>query len=171
VQSVYGSPESYTFIPNKKTIDHIFVEKSIIELIDSFTIVDAKDIVSSDHRPMLFSITSKLVTSSDIQPPSPIDSNRCSPIDTSYYNMQVDRQVQESIWSQDTTETSELRPNYIHELLTDIIHESAAKLPRSKFNKRAKPYWLAEVKTAHYGGTEMTCVCFYLSRAHDIISQ
>ena len=149
VQSVYGSPESYTFIPNKTTIDHIFVEKSLIELIDSFTIVDEKDIVSSDHRPMLFSITSKLVTSSYIQPPSRIAWNRCSPIDTSHYNMQVDRQVQESICYQVTTETPVLRPNYIHELLTDIIHASAAKLPRSKFNKRAKPYWSAEVKAAH----------------------
>ena len=141
MQSVYGSPESTKY--------NIFVEKSIIELIDSFTIVDEKDIVSSDHRPMLYSITSKLITSSDIQPPSRIAWKRCSPIDTSYYNIQVDRQVQESICYQVRTETAVLRPNYIHELLTDIIHASAAKLPRSKFNKRAKPYWSAEVKAAH----------------------
>ena len=38
---------------------------------------------------------------------------------------------------------------FIHEMLTDIIYASAAKLPRSKFNKRAKPYWSAEVKAAH----------------------
>ena len=45
--------------------------------------------------------------------------------------MQVDRQVQESLCYQDTTETPVLRPNYIHEMLTDIIQASAAKLPRS----------------------------------------
>lgn len=40
-------------------------------------------------------------------------------------------------------------PDLLNSLIVDAVHSAETLLPRSKFNKGAKPYWCKQVEEAH----------------------
>ena len=68
LQQLYGMSAWFTYTPNKTSIDHIIVENAYKHLYTSFSILDEREIMTSDHLLLLFSVKKNSFTPSIISP-------------------------------------------------------------------------------------------------------
>jgi len=138
---------NYTFIPNKTTLDYILMEKSSVHLTISFNIVNERDILTSDHLPIVARLATPLRLTNEAKPRRTcIAWNKCTQTHIAQYNYDVERRVTDLLTQ---TEATDLTPDFINATITGILHDASKRLPLSRFNKGAKPYWSPELKQAH----------------------
>ena len=87
-----------------------------------------------------------LVNTPSIIAKSKIAWNKCTYLHLLTYKYDISEKLADNYAHHNS---NALCPDEINNRLIYILHEAANKLPKSKFNKRAKPYWTTEVKTAH----------------------
>lgn len=104
------------------------------------------DITTSDHRPILFGLNVSTYTSNS--PVKCIAWNKCTPVLLDNYKGSVAENIN-ILFKRQSCDGVPFPPDYINNSLIEIIHKATKRLPRTKYNMCAKPYWSAEVKTAH----------------------
>ena len=146
LQKRFQLENQYTFTPNKSTLDYVLMDSSIQDSVRSFTIFPEADILTSDHLPLLFQKDQDLVNTPSIMAKSKIAWNKCTDLHLLTYRNGISEKIADCYTYHNSCAIS---PDEINDSLIQILHDAANKLPKSKFNKRAKPYWSNEVKTAH----------------------
>lgn len=145
VQKVQNYDNGYTFVPTKATLDYIFVESSFVEKVKSFLIVKECEILTSDHLPLIVSFETERVINFNL--PSRVCTawHKCNENDLIRYQ----NAITENLSSILENDNEYYDPDLLNSLIVDAVHRAETLLPRSKFNKRAKPYWCKQVKEAH----------------------
>ena len=112
-----------------------------------YSVADPHDILTSDHLPIFFTVNyggEKINLSPKINALRNINWSKCSPSHLSQYRNKIDNQVTKIFT---THNPHNLSPDMINSVIRNIFREAEKHLPRSKFNKSAKPYWCSELRT------------------------
>ena len=142
LQQLYGMSAWFTYTPNKTSIDHRIVENAYKHLYTSFSILDEREIMTSDHLPLLFSVKKNSFTPSIISPRKTIDWQKCNDHHISAYKSEIDRGATKILCEENNIEFT---PDFVNKEIVNIILNASATLPKSNFNKNAKPHWSAKV--------------------------
>jgi len=114
-----------------------------------YSVADPHDILTSDHLPIFFTVNyggEKTNVSPKINALKNINWSKCTLSHLSQYRNEIDNQVTKMFTIHNPHNIS---PDMINSAIRNIFGEAERHLPRSKFNKSAKPYWCSELKNAH----------------------
>lgn len=144
-QQVVNYENGYTFVPTKATIDYIFVESSFGEKVKSFLIVNECEILTSDHLPLIMSFETEHIINIKLSSRVCTAWHKCNENDLIRYQNAITENLSGIL----ENNNEYYDPDLLNSLIVDAVHRAETLLPRSKFNKRAKPYWCKQVKEAH----------------------
>ena len=109
---VFHTPNGYTFIPTKSTIDHILLEETSICNIEKFSILPESDILTSDHLPLFMSNTVDCVLKQSSPFKQSIAWVKCSDTVLESYHNEVLQKLSASI-----SQSNQQDPNEINNAL------------------------------------------------------
>ena len=136
----------YTFRPTCKVLDYVMIHRDNVELIATNSVINNDICVVSDHLPIHTIMKFELIQySSDGHPL--VAWNKCNNEQLMLYRSTLEHELQ-NISLPEPCRPADV--NKYYEDIVNAIHKAAnLALPRSKFNKHAKPYWTREVRAAH----------------------
>ena len=155
----------YTFIPNKTTIDHVLIEKSSANLNTSFKILNKRDVVTSDHLPILFAIAFTPFIPTESQSRMCIAWNQCTQQNISVYQSHIENNIEKTFIP--GSDSCNYSPYFINDSLIDIILQTSKSLSTSHFNRHAKPHWSSEVKQSYAQMLHLRNIWFESGRPRD----
>jgi len=144
VQYLNDELNRYTYIPKRTTIDHILIESTNKACVLDFNVMKEDDILTSDHVPILAKLkSSTALPATQTRVPSTAW-NKCTDDDMTKYQ---DRLSQCLTCLQE--ENIQDDPNLLNTYVVEAMRAAEQQLPRSRFNKNAKPYWCESLKELH----------------------
>ena len=140
---------AYTYVTTRSCIDHVFIENSACHIATKYSVADPKDILTSDHLPIFFSIqygSEQIHSSPKLFNIKNINWSKCTNIHLAQYCQEIDNQATMLFTNHNICNLS---PDMINSAICNIFREAEKHLPTSMFNKSAKPYWCPDLKNAH----------------------
>ena len=131
----------FTFKTAEKMIDHILIHKYNEDLITQTKIIEDDIFGVSDHLPIFTSIN---VEFESVSEPSNSDKIAWHKIND-YFTEQYQNNLSIALQTMDNKDID----SFYNKILSIIKQSADETLPKTKFNKHAKPYWGETVKTTH----------------------
>ncbi|KAH3841674.1 hypothetical protein DPMN_115147 [Dreissena polymorpha] len=136
----------FTFKPTQKTLDYVIIGDWQTDIIDYNNIVTDECCSVSDHFP-LKTVLKITVSNFDIKSDDVIAWNKCTRMDLNNYEELLKAYLSCINTCQLQPHTTDIENLYEH--IVKCIKSASKALPKSKFNKNAKPYWNSSVNEAH----------------------